>query len=167
MHELDTKGGAIGPTQNFQHFRNGGKFQAQHVVDEDLAIIIGLGETIRGWMQLFVILGFRQFQRIEICMKMATHAIGTDHHQGTNGIACRLLNCLIAQLNALARSLGLELVAQFLLVGTPITVKSRNQFAGLRNRPIGPFPGCTACPCNHIFFFVLEILKESLPLRSN
>ena len=46
MHEFKADGAAIGAPQNAQHLPDGGELQPQNLVDENLAVIIRIGETV-------------------------------------------------------------------------------------------------------------------------
>ena len=46
MHELNTNLAAIGLLQNFDDLAQRGAFQAEHVVDEDGPVHIGVGKTV-------------------------------------------------------------------------------------------------------------------------
>ena len=46
VHEFEADGAAVGAAQNRDHFEDGGVLQAEHAIDEDLAIVICVGEAI-------------------------------------------------------------------------------------------------------------------------
>ena len=48
VHELDAERRAIGAPENLEHLADGRELEAEHVVDEDLAVVVGLGEAV-GW----------------------------------------------------------------------------------------------------------------------
>ena len=56
VHELEADRPAIGAAQDREHLADRRVFETEHVVDEDLAVVIGLGEAVGGRMQLLVIL---------------------------------------------------------------------------------------------------------------
>ncbi len=85
VHELDAQRRAIGPLQNVEHLADRGRLQPEHMVDEDRAVVICLGETVGFRRQLVVI--FQRLgnaQRVKVGMQMAAHAVGADHHDGAN-----------------------------------------------------------------------------------
>ena len=90
MHELDADGAAIGARQDRQHLGDGGVFEPEIVIDEDLAGEIGFGEAIAARIEFRRRLVGLELERVEIGMQMPAHAIGTDHHDGADRIARRL-----------------------------------------------------------------------------
>ena len=46
MHELEADRAAIGAAQDRQHLAHGGEFEPEHVVDENLAVVVGLVEAV-------------------------------------------------------------------------------------------------------------------------
>ena len=46
VQELDAERLAIGPLQDLQHLGDGREIEPEHVVDEDLAAVVGLGEAV-------------------------------------------------------------------------------------------------------------------------
>ena len=81
VHELEADRAAIGAAQDRQHLAHGRVFEAEHVVDEDLAVVVGLGEAVGRRMQLLVVLLRLEAERIEVGVQMAAHAVGADHHR--------------------------------------------------------------------------------------
>ena len=67
-------------------------FEAEHVVEEDLAVEIGFGEAIGARIEFFAIARRLDAERIELGMEMAAHAVGADQHQRANRIARRLMD---------------------------------------------------------------------------
>ena len=43
VHELDAERRAIGALEDLEHLADGRVFEAEHVVDEDLAVVVALG----------------------------------------------------------------------------------------------------------------------------
>ena len=137
VHEFPADGGAIGAAQDRQHLADGGVVQAEHVIDEDLAVVIGLDEAVGRRMQLLVILLRVDAERIEIGVQMAAHAIGADHHDRADGIAGGALQFGWRNLGLAVRGgLALDLVGQRLLVDRPLAVQRRHQLALRRDRPV-------------------------------
>ncbi len=90
VHELDAERRAVGPLENFQHLADGGVFEPQHLVDEDAAVIVGLGEAVGLRRQFLVVLErLGEPQRVEVGVQVAAHAVGADHHDGAHRIARR------------------------------------------------------------------------------
>ena len=82
VHELDADRAAIGIAQNLHDLAQAGGLAAEHVVDEDRLVQVGVGEAVGKWVQLGMRGGNGQAQRIEPRLQMAAYAIGTDQHQG-------------------------------------------------------------------------------------
>ena len=101
MHELDAERLAIGALKDGEDFADRREFEPQHVVEEDLAVVIGFGETVMRRGELLVIDALLETQRIQIGMQVAAHAVGADHHQRMQRIARGLLHMLLGQRNAL------------------------------------------------------------------
>src|SRR6202453_4328165 len=81
MDEFEADGPAIGPPQDRKHFTHGREFEPEHMIDEDLAIVVGLLEPVGRGMELLVIPLLLEPERIEIGVEVAAHAIGADHHE--------------------------------------------------------------------------------------
>ena len=111
MHELDAERRAVGARQDLQHLPDGRVFQPQHLVDEDLAVVVGLGEAVGFGRQLVVVLErLGKAERVEIGVQMAAHAEGADHHDGAHRIARRLQNVGIGKDGAVGDGLVLDLL---------------------------------------------------------
>jgi hypothetical protein len=91
-------------------------------------------------MQLFVILGRLEAERIEIGMQVTAHAVGADHHQRAHAVAGGAQDVGGGNLDALLLPLGLELVGHDLLDGAPVAVERGNEVALGVDRPVGLFP---------------------------
>ena len=94
VHEFEADGAAVGAAQNRDHFEDGGVLQAEHAIDEDLAIVICVGKAIGCGIKLAVILALFETQRIEIGVQMTAHTIGADHHQRAHGVTRRASHIL-------------------------------------------------------------------------
>ena len=46
MDEFEADGPAIGPPQDRKHFAHGREFEPEHMIDEDLAVVVGLLEPV-------------------------------------------------------------------------------------------------------------------------
>ncbi len=86
VQELEADRAAIGAAQDRQHLAHGRVFEAEHVVDEDLAVVVGLGEAVGRRMQLLVVLLRLEAERIEVGVQVAAHAEGADHHDRAHRI---------------------------------------------------------------------------------
>ena len=141
MHEFEGDGVAIGAVQDRQHLGDGREFEPQHIVDEDLAIIIFRRKTVAGGLQLLMVLAGLHAQRIELGVEMAAHAEGADHHEGAHAVAGGALDVGGGNLGALGLSLGLQLVADGLLHIAPIAIEGGDRVIARRHRPVGLLPG--------------------------
>ncbi len=56
VHELVADGRAVGALEDRHHLADGGALEAQHVVDEDLAVPVRVGEAVGRGMQLLMVL---------------------------------------------------------------------------------------------------------------
>ena len=152
----------------FEHLPDGGVFQPQHMVDENTAVIIRSREAVRFRRQLVVILErLCQAERIKVGMKMPTHAIGADHHDGANRIARRPQNVGIGDRARHNGRVLLYLLFEVLLDGTPVAIERRHQFPIGRDRPVRPGPGCALGILFDIVGVVLKRAEKILPLHAD
>ena len=86
VHELDADVPAVGAAQDLQDLAHGGHLEAQHLVDEDRAVEVGLREAVGLGPQLLVHLALGEAQRIEIGRQMPHGAIGADQHQRADAV---------------------------------------------------------------------------------
>ena len=142
VQELEADGAAIGAAQDRQHLADGRVFEAEHVVDEDLAVVVGLGEAVGRRMQLLVVLLRLEAERIEVGVQMAAHAEGADHHDRAHRVAGGALDLAFARRRGRRRlgGLGADLVAERLLRRGPVAVEGVDQVALRRLRPVRRLP---------------------------
>ena len=86
VHELDAERLAVGALADRDDFAKRAVFEAEHVVEEDLAVEIGLGEAIGARIELFAIALRLDAERIELGVEMTAHAVGADQHQGADRV---------------------------------------------------------------------------------
>ena len=86
MHEFHADGAAIAGAQYGEDFPHRGGFPAQHEIDENWPIQIGVGEAVGGWVQFRMWLWHLQAQRVQAGFQVAAHAVAADQHQGADGI---------------------------------------------------------------------------------
>ena len=94
------------------------------MVDEDRTVVVGFREAVGLWRQLVVI--FQRLgnaQRVEVGMQMTAHAIGADHHDGTDGITGRLEGFFGRELRAGLGCLFLDLAVEMLFDCAPVAIK--------------------------------------------
>ncbi len=82
VHELDADRAAIGVAQDPHDLAQRGGLAAEHVVDEDRLVQVGVGEAVGKRVQLGVRRRNGQPERVEPRLEMAAHAVGADQHQG-------------------------------------------------------------------------------------
>ncbi len=164
MHELDAKRLAVGALADRDDLAQRAEFQAEHVVEENLAVIVRVGEAVGARIELLVILLAFDAQRIEIGVEVAAHAVGANQHQGANRITRRLLHVGRAQRRALDLRLRLQLATDRLLGQRPVAVQRRGQVVGRLHRPVGLFPGRALGVLEDIGRLILQAFEELLPL---
>ena len=86
MHELDADVPAVGAAQDLQDLAHGRHLEPQHLVDEDRAVEVGLGEAVGLGAQLLVHLALGEAERIEVGGQMAHDAVGADQHQRADAV---------------------------------------------------------------------------------
>src|SRR5579883_108817 len=165
MHELEADRAAIGAPEDGQHFRNGGEFEPQDLVDENLAVVIGFGEAVIRRMQLLVILLRLQAERIEIGVEMAAHAIGADHHQCADAVPRRAVHVGFGDRFRLRLRLGAQLFADRLFDRRPIAVERGDQIVLRHDRPVRLLPGRAARLLLDALRVVAERGEEIAPAR--
>ncbi len=89
MHELDADLAAIGLADHVDDLAHRRRFEAEHVIDEDRTVEVGIRKSIGLWVELGMGLGLHQAQRVEPGFQVAAHAVGADQHQRADGIQCR------------------------------------------------------------------------------
>ena len=141
VHELDAEGRAVGPPEDAEHLRDGREFEAEDVVDVDLAAVVGLGEAVGGGIELVLVAHRLEVQRIEIGVEMAAHAVGADHHDGAHRIARRPLDLSVGHLAAAGGEAFSDLRPDRRFGGRPVPVEGRDQLAVHDRRPVGTLPG--------------------------
>ena len=166
VDELEADRAAIGAAQDRQHFAHGRVFEAEHVVDEDLAVPVALEEAVSGRMQLLVILLRLEAERIEIGVQMAAHAVGADHHQRAHAVAGGAMDRVVA-LRRFGRRGGAraQLVADRLLGRRPVAVERVGQLVLGHDRPVGPPPRGAFRGLADAGGIVAERVEELAPAR--
>ena len=130
--------------------RKRGEFEAEHLVEEDLAVEVGVGEAVGARIELLLVLARLEPERIEIGVEVAADAVGADQHQRVDRIARRLLHVGGRKLDALGLRLRLDLVADRLLDLAPVAVSAATssprgrcgQFGRCQDGPLALF--CTS-----------------------
>ncbi len=81
VHEFDADMAAIGLTKDGHNLAQCRGLAAQHVVDEDQPVEVGLGEAIGGGVKLRVRRRHLQTERVKPRLQMPAHAIAADQHE--------------------------------------------------------------------------------------
>ena len=164
MHELDAERLAVGALADRDDLAQRAVFEAEHVIEEDLAVEIGFGEAVGARIEFLAVARRLDPERVELGVEMAAHAVGPDQHQGAHGIARRLVDVGRRQLGALGLRLGRELGADGLFDFGPVAVERGGQFVARRQRPVVPAPGRPFGVLADVGRRVLQALEKLLPL---
>ena len=79
---------AVGAAQDPQDLAHGRRLEAEHAVDEDRPVEVGIREAVGLGLELAVHLAVGEAERIEIGGEMAHHAVGADQHQRADAESC-------------------------------------------------------------------------------
>ncbi len=93
VHVLDADLAAIGLPQDRYDLVQTRALVAEDVVQEDLAIEIGLAEPIAAVIQLRIRPALIEAERVEIGFEMAAHPVGADQLQRADRVGGRLAQC--------------------------------------------------------------------------
>ena len=163
VHELDAEGLAIGAAQNGEDLTQRAEFEAEHLVDEDLAVVVGVGETVRARIEIFLVAVRLEAERVEIGVEMPARAVGADQHQGADRVARRLLHLGRGEFDSRRLRPRLDLVAERLLDLAPIRVERGNELAARARRPVRQLPGRPASALEDVGALVSQALEKRLP----
>src|SRR5579872_454141 len=168
VHELDAERLAISALANCDDLAKRAVFEAEHVIEENLAVEIGLGEAVTARIELFAVARRLDPERIELGVKMPAHAVGADQHQGTNGVAGSLMHVGGDDFGSLLNSPGLRLRGELggdgLLDFDPVPVERGGQIITRREGPVAPAPRRTLGVFTDVAWRVLQALEARLPL---
>src|SRR5262249_3244369 len=140
VHELDAERLAVGAAQDGENLAQRAEFETEHLVDEDLAVVIGVAEAIGARIEILLVLVGLEPARIEIGVEVAARPVGTDPHQRAAGITRRLLHLGGGKLDAGRLRARLDLVDQALLQLAPVTVERGDELALWARRPVRLLP---------------------------
>ena len=88
VHELDADRAGVGLAQDLHDLAQGGLLQAQHVVEVELAVEVGVGEAVALVVELgVVVVAPCQAQRVEVGQQVAAHTVGADQHDDPQVLA--------------------------------------------------------------------------------
>ena len=91
--------------------------EAEHVVDEDRAVEVGLGEAVGLGAELGVGQLLLEPERVEVGLEVAADAVGADQHQRAQAVGDRLADLGLADRDALLGGLGPDLLGDRLRRG--------------------------------------------------
>ena len=120
VQELDAQRLAIGPPQDGDDLADGAELQAEHLVEKDRAIEVGVAEPVGVRIELAFAVLRLQIKRIEVGVKMPAGAVGANEHQRTHRVARRPFDIGVGKLDALALRLRLDLGADRLADLAPV-----------------------------------------------
>ncbi len=86
VHELHAERAAIALAQDRQDLARSRRLAAEHVVDEDRPVHVGLGEAVGRRIELGMRLRHLQPERVELGLKMAAHPVDAHQHQGADRV---------------------------------------------------------------------------------
>ena len=132
VHEFDAERLAIGALADRNDLAQRAVFEAEHVIEEYLAVEIGFREAIGAGIKLFAVARRLDAERIELGVEVAAHAVGADQHQGAHRIARRQIDVGSRYFDALGLCLGRDFGADRLFDLRPIAVERRRQLVARR-----------------------------------
>ena len=163
VHEFDAERLAVGALADRDDFAQGRVFQAQHMIEEDLAVEIGLLEAVGARIEFLAIARRLDPERVELGVEVAAHAVGPDQHQGAHGIARRLMDVGRRQLGSLGLRLGGKPGADGFFDFGPVAVERGGQLVARRQRPVVAAPGRPFGVLADVRRLILQALEEFLP----
>jgi hypothetical protein len=131
VHELDADPGAVGLAQDFQDAPERGLLQAEHVVEEELAIEVGLGKAVALGVEFRMMLAAREAERIQIGEQVAAHPIGADQHDHPQVIDDQSAGALAAEVDHLGARGRQRFAPAFLAARLQRRLAAFEQGAGL------------------------------------
>src|ERR1700730_14017535 len=163
VHELDAERLAVSAFADRDDLPQAAVFQAKHMIEEDLAVEIGLCETVGARIEFLAIARWLDPERVELGVEMTAHAIGADQHQRAHGIAGRLMDVGRRYFGALGLHLGRDLAANRLLDRGPVAVERGGQVVARGQRPVVAPPGGSVGGLLNVDRSVFEAFEEFLP----
>ena len=162
MHELDAERLAIGAAYDGEDLAQCCELEAEHPVEENRTVHVGIGETVRARIELLLVLGRLEAERVEIGVEMSACTVGSDQHQGLDRVAGRLLDLGSRQLDAAvcARALTLSPTAFSASRQSPSSAPRRCA----AKRPVRLLPGWAAGFLHDLGAVIFEALEERSPI---
>ena len=165
MKEFDAERLTIGPAQNGDDLAHRAEFEAEHMVEKNPAVEVGLAEAIRAWIELFLVLRRFEAERIEIGMEVAARPIGANEHQRPDRIAGGALDLGGSDVNTAGLGLRFQLAADRRARLLPAGIKRSGQSIGGKRWPAGPLPRWPLRVALDVCAIVFQTLEERLPRR--
>src|ERR1044072_8689082 len=81
VHELDAERFAVGALTDRDDLAQRGEFEPQHVIEENLAVVVVFDEPIGARIELLVVLARLKAERIELGVEVATDAVGRSEER--------------------------------------------------------------------------------------
>jgi hypothetical protein len=130
VHELDADLGAVGLAQDLDDLAKRRLLEAEHVVEEELAIQVGIGEAVGLGVELRVMLVAGEPERVEVGQQVAAHPVGPDQHDDAQMVDDQAAAALAAEVDDLA-ALQRSLRGPQAIAGVPL----ERAAAALEQRP--------------------------------
>ena len=165
MQKFDAQRLAIGAPQDGDDLVQRAEFEAEHVVEKDRAVEIGLGEPVGARIKLLLVVRRRQAERIEVGVEMAAGAIGADQHERAYRVAGRALDVGRGKRDAFRLRLRLHFAADCSAGLGPLPAERLSKVSGLGLRPARPGPGRAPGAFGHVAAVVFQALEERPPFR--
>ena len=163
VHELDADGLAVGAAQDRDDLAHRRELDAEHLVEEDLAVHVGFAEAVGRGLELFLVGLGLDGERIELGVEVAANAVGTDQHQRVDRIARRLHHVGGGEFDALRLRLGGDLLTQLLFGRGPVAVERGDEIVVRTHRPVRRLPGRAFGALGDRRAIVLQALEEIPP----
>ena len=157
--EFDREGTAISPAEDLEDRAQGRALETQDHVEEDLTVIVFIGEAVAGRIELRMHLDLAQRERVEIGDHVPAHAVSPNQHQGTDGIMNRGPNILFR--GASSSFLLLDFLGQRIADAGPVAAKCCCQLITRTSRPIITAPAWTISISLRSFRTVTKGIKVS------
>ncbi len=133
------------------------------MIEENLAVEIGLGEAIGARVELLAVARRLDPERVEPGVKMPAHAIGANQHQGAHRIARGLMEVGRREFRALGLRLGCDLGADGFFDFRPVAIERGGQFIARRQGPVVTRPGRSLGVLADVGRGILQAAEELLP----
>ncbi len=164
VHEFYAQRLAIGALTDRDDLTQRCGLKTQYMVEENLAIEIGIGEAVGARIEFLVILLALDTKRIEIGVEVTAHPVGANQHQRAHRIARGLLHVSRSEGAAGGLRLGCDLAANGLFDLSPVAVERVGQIVSWRGRPVGLFPGRALRVLGDVRGLIFQRLEEINPV---